>query len=49
MLPVSVDCQFLTAPSVFSNVYLALYNLDYSVGLLQRRHLNHLIIVLIKL
>ena len=45
MLPVSVDCQFLAAPSVFSNVYFALHNPDYSVGLLQRRHLNHLIIV----
>ena len=45
MLPVSVDCQFLTAPSVFSNVYFALHNLDYSVCLLQRGHLNHLIIV----
>jgi hypothetical protein len=25
MLPVSLDCPFLIAPSVFSNVYLALF------------------------
>jgi hypothetical protein len=25
MLPVSVNCQFVIAPSVFSNVYLNLY------------------------
>jgi len=25
MLPVSLDCQYLVAPSVFSNVYLIVY------------------------
>ena len=29
MLPVSLDCPFLSAPSVFSNVYFKLFELFY--------------------
>jgi hypothetical protein len=34
MLPVSLYCQFLIAPSVFSNVYLPPVNTDNSLKLL---------------
>ena len=30
MLPVSLDCQFLIAPSIFSNIYLITSILTYT-------------------
>jgi len=41
MLPVSLDCPFLIAPSVFSNIYLQFLNNviiceDYGIGNLSR-------------
>ena len=37
MLPVSLDCSFLMAPSVFSNVYL---NINNPIGLLHICHIE---------
>jgi len=39
MLPVSLDCPFLLAPSVFSNVYLTyMYNLFHAIFILFINH-----------